>query len=97
MTDRANCYQCVHRRDLPGSAHSRCAHPAFDRVFAELAFAQLLQIAVARGVPMIALVAPECQVSGDPHGRKHGWFNHPWDFDPAWLVSCTGYKEVDDD
>jgi hypothetical protein len=22
--ERPNCYQCVHRRELPGDAHSRC-------------------------------------------------------------------------
>ena len=22
-----NCYECKHRRDTPGSCHSRCDHP----------------------------------------------------------------------
>lgn len=24
MADKPNCYQCIHRRDLPGDCHSRC-------------------------------------------------------------------------
>lgn len=25
---KPNCYECKFRRELPGNAHSRCAHPA---------------------------------------------------------------------
>lgn len=26
MTDKPDCYKCVHRGTLPGDAHSRCAN-----------------------------------------------------------------------
>lgn len=61
MKDAPNCYECKHRRDLPGDEHSRCAN------------------AVAN-------------VVGHSHGIKRGWFYHPVNFDPVWLVSCTGFE-----
>ena len=27
MTDKPNCYKCIHRGDVPGDAHSQCHHP----------------------------------------------------------------------
>ena len=27
MTEKPNCYQCIHRGTLPGDAHSQCKHP----------------------------------------------------------------------
>jgi len=35
----------------------------------------------------------EAKVTGHAHGIKSGWFFHPFNFDPVWLVSCTGFKE----
>lgn len=34
---------------------------------------------------------PTAKVEGDPHGRRMGWFFWPLNFDPVWLLSCTGY------
>ena len=31
MSNKPNCYECVHRHDLPGDTHSRC-----DNYFAEV-------------------------------------------------------------
>lgn len=28
MDGAPNCYDCKHRRDVPGDAHSQCAHPS---------------------------------------------------------------------
>ena len=34
----------------------------------------------------------KAEVTGNPTGIKRGWFCHPFNFDPAWLISCSGYK-----
>ena len=60
--DKPNCYNCKHRRDIAGDAHSSCANP-------------------------------NAKVTGHSHGIKNGWFFHPWNFDPTWLVSCNGFQE----
>ena len=31
-------------------------------------------------------------VTGNPHGIKNGWFFHPFNFDPTWLLTCDGFK-----
>lgn len=25
-------------------------------------------------------------------GVTNGWFNWPWNFDPTWLIGCTGFE-----
>lgn len=35
----------------------------------------------------------KANVVGHSRGIQGGWFNHPWNFDPTWLVSCDGFKE----
>jgi hypothetical protein len=32
---------------------------------------------------------------GHEHGVKNNWFMWPWNFDPAWLVSCDGFAVRD--
>ncbi len=31
-------------------------------------------------------------VTANPHGVKKGWFAHPFNFDPVWLETCTGFE-----
>lgn len=58
---RPKCYGCQHRRNTPGSHHSRCANL-------------------------------EAEAVGNPHGIRNGWFFWPFNFDPIWLKSCTGFE-----
>lgn len=36
---------------------------------------------------------PIAYAIGDEHGIRHGWFFHPYNFDPVWLRYCDGYEE----
>jgi hypothetical protein len=38
-------------------------------------------------------VESSIKVVGNPQGIRGGWFNHPVDFDPTWLVECEGFEE----
>jgi hypothetical protein len=38
----------------------------------------------------------KAKVEGNEIGVRKGWFMHPFNFDPRWLVSCTGYKNAFD-
>jgi len=40
---------------------------------------------------------PNAKVKGNPAGIKRGWFNWPWNFDPAWLVSCDSHSTNPED
>jgi len=33
------------------------------------------------------------QVQGNEIGIRRGWFMWPYNFDPVWLIACTGYEE----
>ena len=73
-----NCYQCKHRGNVPGSAHSSCQHPAVEDKKFELA--------------VLFAVAPDAfsdTVIANRHGIDKGWFVWPLDFDPTWLGRCT--------
>lgn len=85
---------CQYIGNVPGSAHKRCEHPAYKKQM-ENPMLQLLSIfaSVGRTMPITG-ISNEIEVIGDPTGIKNGWFNHPFNFDPIWLVKCTGYKEV---
>lgn len=37
----------------------------------------------------------KCNVKANATGIKRGWFRWPWNFDPAWLVSCDGFEGKD--
>ena len=40
--------------------------------------------------------AGECNIQGNQHGIKSGWFMWPFNFDPVWLENCDGFKEKED-
>ena len=88
-----NCYDCTHRRDLPGSAHSKCGHS----LVAPIADNPLMNIAaifagVGRHQP-VTLTGGPLWIRGNPHGISHGWFNWPMNFDPIWLEACDGFEK----
>ena len=85
---KPNCYDCVYRRDLPGSAHSSCAHPA-----AITRTSALLEAFAIMGVGGADLKgAAALGVTGHADGIRHSWFNWPRNFDPTWLLTCNGFK-----
>lgn len=45
---------------------------------------------VGRASPM-QVTSAKCEVVGNPHGVRNGWFMHPMNFDPVWLESCSGF------
>jgi hypothetical protein len=90
---RPNCYQCIHRREAVGSAHSTCVHPealsaAKSHPVAEL-FAILGSVGRGPGLNVRAM-----GVEGHPHGVRMGWFNWPINFDPVWLNKCDGFEAI---
>lgn len=89
---KPDCYKCMHRGKVSGSAHSSCNHPAFKEVM-DNPMAQVFGIFASVGrVPPMQAKSKTIKVKGDPHGIKCGWFNHPFNFDPVWLEECDGYN-----
>lgn len=84
---RPDCYACTHRRNLPGSAHSSCHHPATKPIH-DNPLAGLVALMGGDG-PIYPQVLG---VVGNPNGIKRGWFSWPCNFDPNWLQACDGFE-----
>lgn len=89
---RPNCYQCKYRREVPGDAHSSCAHPVVPKGDT---FGNMMAIfaSVGRVAPVANNeAAAKLNITANPAGVRRGWFNWPWNFDPTWLQSCNGFE-----
>jgi len=84
---KPDCHKCKHREPIPGNAHISCHHPAFDEVWAD----PMLQFMALIGqCPRI--VSKNINVVGNPAGIRMGYFAHPLNFDPVWLIECSGFE-----
>jgi len=91
--NKPNCYQCIYRRDLPGDAHSRCAHPLVGEQKDPLGEVMAILASVGRVSPRIdQKICDQLKIEANYHGIRRGWFNWPFNFDPVWLENCEGFK-----
>ncbi len=93
--DKPDCYKCKWRGIIPGSAHSCCIHPDLKKATDDPLIGMMAIFAsVCRGAPQIApqATSDKFNIKAKPHGVKKGWFNWPWNFDPAWLENCDGFE-----
>ena len=74
-----NCYKCIHRRTIPGDAHTRCVHPK-----------------IINPITSMADAYRALNIKGKRHGIENGWFIWPINFDPTWLITCSGFTEKDE-
>jgi len=91
---KPNCYKCVHRRSIPGDAHSSCHHPSL-KALNEDPIAVLMGL-LGKRAPHIKTsdyFPNAIKVEGNPHGIAQGWFAHPFNYDPTWLEKCDGFTE----
>jgi hypothetical protein len=89
---KPNCYTCIHRRNVPGSAHSSCHHPAAEKM--SVALGVLATLAAVRRVDLaLPEAAEELNITAHQHGIDNGWFVWPWNFDPVWLKTCKGFQQ----
>jgi len=93
MDTKPNCYECLYRGEVPGSAHSYCNHPSLKKQL-DNPLGQMMAIfaSVGRASPVQGTDNGAIVVTAHPVGVQRGWFNHPWNFDPTWLLTCTGFK-----
>ena len=91
--EKPDCYKCKHIGNIPGSAHVSCNHPAFNQAHGN-PMGELLGVLASFGrTPPIQATSGEIKVVGHPWGIKNGWFNHPYNFDPTWLIECNGFEK----
>lgn len=83
----SKCYGCKYRKDIPGDAHSSCEHPK----------ASFYSWMYVMSLPELTedLVIPPLNIKANINAIKKGWFMWPLNFDPAWLETCDGFLESD--
>lgn len=88
------CWACVHRGEVPGSAHSSCQHPATAPEFHDNASAQAIGILGRHSgiTTMPSAAAVTLRITASVYGISRGWFIWPVNFDPTWLETCNGFS-----
>lgn len=89
---KPNCFQCKHRRNIPGDAHSQCVHPLINGDGDNDMFSAI--IALVDGSAIKA--AEQLDIQAEPHGVRSGWFFWPANFDPRWLLNCNGFESKEE-
>lgn len=84
---KPDCYECEHRGSVPGSEHSCCNHPKTESVKSPL-----MGLAMALGGMRKPQLKTGLNVKGNDIGIRGGWFAHPYNFDPLWLMECDGFS-----
>ena len=100
MTLKVNCYKCIHKGTVPGSAHLCCKHPEVEQ--GKNPLAEIASILGGGTIRSENGPGEKLGIKMDAHGVARGWCNWPYDFDPVWLIQCQGFiekreeKKVDD-
>lgn len=91
MSDKPDCYKCVHSGGVLGSVHLCCQHPDAGGKDPG-AGAMAILASVGRVAPTVDLAGADALgIKADAHGIRMGWFNWPFQFDPVWLRECKGF------
>jgi hypothetical protein len=101
------CYRCKYRGKVSGSEHSKCNHPMCRELvenktldlFATLGSVGRFQNPIIGTIKyryMYVFPIEGLFVKAHMHGVESGWFNFPFNFDPRWLIDCSGFTEVSD-
>ena len=86
-SNKPNRYECVYRCRLIGDAHSSCAHPLNGDISGNV-MTNLVTMIRLNGLSALKL-----NITANQHGVSHGWFMWPANFDPTWLLTCSGFTQ----
>lgn len=90
MGEKPDCYKCEHRRKLVSNAHSKCVHPLTGKGSRN----EIRDLISSIGtIPISEKAVISLDVKAHSRGVEMGWFAWPVNFDPVWLLSCSGFEE----
>lgn len=85
------CLKCKHRGTLVNSRHSKCTHPNIEMMLGDHDWLYDIIRAFASDEYLYELnIMGMRTVFSQPVGGN--WTLFPFNFDPVWLESCTGYE-----
>ena len=79
-TPKNDCYECPHRREVPGSAHSAC------ELGKPMQAPFLLAYSMGKTPKLTNKETGEVILEIHPHGARSGWAMWPMNFDPVWIT-----------
>ena len=85
------CLTCKHRGSVPNSRHSSCKHPIVEQYIGNHEDLMLI-FDVIVNKHKIPWIHENLKVVLDEDAFAEGWASWPFNFDPIWLKSCTGYE-----
>jgi hypothetical protein len=84
------CYKCVFGRKLPMATHFECNHVEAQKWKSSSKWMHhMMECMVKKQLPNTYPLNIEAHETG----LKGNYFHWPYNFDPLWLKSCTGFKE----
>lgn len=97
-----DCKKCIYVGSVPKSIHCSCKHPAVDELisFSEDLFNHLKRLTDTKedyeyGELRIIRLGMSFSLAVAEQGIEGKWFIFPFNFDPRWIETCTGFKERD--
>lgn len=85
-----NCYECIHRGNVPGSTHSSCN--VIKKIYAPEHATAVVEMGLVAGMGKLTTQDNKPAVDLDEHGVRKGWAAWPMDFDPIWVKSCIFFE-----
>jgi hypothetical protein len=76
------CYECRYRLSISGDAHSRCKNIDYGK-----------ELKVKALNESIIFCHKNFTIKAEKIGFTNGWFYWPFNFDPSWLIECTGFEK----
>lgn len=100
MENNKNCYNCVFRGNLAGSAHSCCN--VIKNIVEEPEKAKSVELLIAARSFMLGFQDRTTKettplVKLNDHGVRNGWATWPLDFDPIWVEDCVCFREKEEE
>ena len=83
--EKANCYKCRFRKQLPGDSHSRCDF--IREASGNHQDSQLLELEIAAGTKEMLINKQPITVFNKA-GIEKGYVIWPINYDPIWLEKC---------
>ncbi len=87
------CYKCAHRGPVRNSRHSSCHHPLAVEITSSSGDLIRLMVGIV-SKKKIPWFHDELNVVFAEPGIIQGYACWPINFDPIWLVECTGFEEA---
>lgn len=88
-----NCFECKHRGKAGSNTiHSKCTHPVVDLIMSDHDALRILMDGLINK-DKVPYIGWDLKLEVHEGAVANSWCSWPWNFDPRWINSCTGFEE----